>query len=143
MICFCLYLSFLLLFASLNCAMSVHLNIRKFRENNDISRTDMSKLLGLTLNGYGKIERGEVDISIKRLYEIAEILKLSVLDFFDEKDSLLESMTCSCKTKGSNDTADPRDGGDGFDSQMYIEYLEQRILWLKIRLGAKFNGEED
>lgn len=121
--------------------MSVHLNIRKFRDNKDISRTDMSNLLGLTLNGYGKIERGEVDISVKRLYEIAGILELSVLDFFSEKDLLIETMTCSCNKKGSMNTVELKDGEIGFDTQLYIEFLEQRIAWLKSKLAAKFNGE--
>ncbi|MEY4710453.1 MAG: hypothetical protein RIS28_1585 [Bacteroidota bacterium] len=46
--------------------MSVHLNIKKIRELKGIARNDMASMLGITLNGYGKIERGEVDISINR-----------------------------------------------------------------------------
>jgi transcriptional regulator with XRE-family HTH domain len=33
--------------------------------------------LNLSPSGYGKIDRGEVDLTISRLFEIAEVLKVS------------------------------------------------------------------
>lgn len=61
-------------------------NLRKIREIKGIKQESVAKQLGLTTNGYGKIERGETSLNIKRLEEIAEILGVNALDImqFDE-----------------------------------------------------------
>ena len=61
-------------------------NLRKIREIKGIKQESIAKQLGLTTNGYGKIERGETSLNIKRLEEIAEILGVNALDImqFDE-----------------------------------------------------------
>jgi len=38
----------------------------------------MAEKLGMTVNGYGKIERDESDVSFTRLNQIAQILEISV-----------------------------------------------------------------
>jgi len=61
-------------------------NLRKIREIKGIKQESIAKQLGITTNGYGKIERGETSLNIKRLEEIAEILGVNALDVmqFDE-----------------------------------------------------------
>lgn len=61
-------------------------NLRKIREIKGIKQESVAKQLGLTTNGYGKIERGETSLNIKRLEEIAEILGVNAIDImhFDE-----------------------------------------------------------
>ncbi len=61
-------------------------NLRKIREIKGIKQESVAKQLGLTTNGYGKIERGETSLNIKRLEEIAVILGVNALDImqFDE-----------------------------------------------------------
>ena len=51
----------------------------------------MAKKLGLSLNGYGKIEREETELTINRLSEIAQILEVKVFDLlgFDENKVFL------------------------------------------------------
>lgn len=55
-------------------------NIRKIREWKGMKQDFVAKSLGLTTNGYGKIERGESTINIERLNQIADILKVNVFD---------------------------------------------------------------
>ena len=38
----------------------------------------MASDLGLSLSGYAKLERNETDITVSKLYKVAEILKVSV-----------------------------------------------------------------
>ena len=47
----------------------------------------MAQSLSLSLNGYGKIERDEVEITINRLEDISKILEIDLLQIlgFDEK----------------------------------------------------------
>ncbi len=61
-------------------------NLRKIREIKGIKQESIAKQLGITTNGYGKIERGETSLNIKRLEEIAQILGVNALDVmqFDE-----------------------------------------------------------
>ena len=61
-------------------------HLRKIREIKGIKQESVAKQLGLTTNGYGKIERGETSLNIKRLEEIAVILGVNALDImqFDE-----------------------------------------------------------
>ena len=61
-------------------------NLLKIRALKGIKQESVAKQLGLTTNGYGKIERGETSLNIKRLEEIAVILGVNALDImqFDE-----------------------------------------------------------
>ena len=53
-------------------------NIKKFRELKNITRDYMAAELEMSLSGYGKMERGEVDMSVSKLYKISSILNVSV-----------------------------------------------------------------
>ncbi len=53
-------------------------NIRKFRELKNITREHMANDLEMSLSGYAKIERGETEITVQKLYRIAEILDINV-----------------------------------------------------------------
>jgi transcriptional regulator with XRE-family HTH domain len=53
-------------------------NIKKFRELKNVTRDQMAAELDMSLSGYGKLERGEVDITINKLYKISDILEVSV-----------------------------------------------------------------
>jgi transcriptional regulator with XRE-family HTH domain len=53
-------------------------NIKKFRELKNITREELADKLEMSLSGYSKLERGEVDITLTKLYRIADILEVSV-----------------------------------------------------------------
>ena len=53
-------------------------NIKKFRELKNMTRDEIADSLGITVGAYGKIERNETDITITRLFRIAEILQVEV-----------------------------------------------------------------
>lgn len=59
--------------------------IRKIREHQDYSQSNMADELGIEPGTYAKIERGETDVQVTRLYAIAKILKVNVIDFFQDK----------------------------------------------------------
>jgi transcriptional regulator with XRE-family HTH domain len=60
-------------------------NIRKIREMNNLTRDYVAGELQMSTSGYGKIERGEIDLTISKLYKIAAIFGVSVTDllFFE------------------------------------------------------------
>jgi len=53
-------------------------NIKKLRELKGYTREVMADELNLSVSGYGKIERGEVEFSIKKIFEIAHILNTDI-----------------------------------------------------------------
>lgn len=61
----------------------IYANIKSFRELKHITREQMASDLNMSLSGYAKIERGEVDVPISRLYEIAQILEVDVQQILD------------------------------------------------------------
>lgn len=67
--------------------MTLGNKIRFFRTLKNLSQENMADLLGLSLTGYAKIERGETDMTISRLEQIAEVIgvKLEDITSFDEK----------------------------------------------------------
>lgn len=68
--------------------MSVHEKIRLVRQLKGWSQEDVASKLGMSPNGYGSIERGETDVNLSRLEQIAGIfgIKLSDLMELNEKN---------------------------------------------------------
>lgn len=55
-------------------------NIKKIRVLKNLSREFVSEKLNMSSSGYGKIERGEIDLTISKLYKISDVLQVSVHD---------------------------------------------------------------
>lgn len=53
-------------------------NIRKVRQEKKISQEKLALMCGLNRSYMGRIERGEVNITLEKLYLIASILKIDV-----------------------------------------------------------------
>lgn len=58
-------------------------NIELVREAKKLSRETVAKKLGMNVSNYGKIERGEVSLTIDRLYELAAIFKMPPEDILN------------------------------------------------------------
>jgi len=50
-------------------------NLRKIRENKDLTQEELAVKADLSANYYAKIERGEINITFKTLQKIAVALK--------------------------------------------------------------------
>ncbi len=68
-------------------------NIRKIRILLDIKQAVMAKMLNLSVNFYGKMERNEVDIKPERLRQIAKIFKVDII-YIENFKHLLETIRC-------------------------------------------------
>lgn len=53
-------------------------NIRDMREDRQLTQADMAEKLSMSVTGYAKLERGESQIRVERLQQIAEILETNV-----------------------------------------------------------------
>ena len=80
-------------------------NIRKIRELRNYTQEYMADQLGLSVSGYGKIERSDSDINLSRITQIAEILNVSrtaLLEFNSE--DMLKSLDEENSGKSNNST---------------------------------------
>lgn len=57
---------------------NVYLNIRKIRELKSLTREYVAEEIKMSMSGYGKIERGEVDLTLSKLIKISKVLDVSI-----------------------------------------------------------------
>lgn len=63
--------------------MKIHEKIRSIRKSKGWSQEKMAEKLELSVNGYANIERGETDVQVSRLEQIAETFGMELLEFFN------------------------------------------------------------
>lgn len=64
--------------------MQVHDIIRKLREEKRWSQEEMASRVGMSKNGYAKVERGESRPSLDRLEKITQVLGIEMTELFNE-----------------------------------------------------------
>lgn len=74
---------------------NVYINIRKIRELKNMTREYVAEELKMSMSGYGKIERGEVDLTVSKLTEISKVLDVSMEFIFKFDVSLFFNDTKS------------------------------------------------
>jgi DNA-binding XRE family transcriptional regulator len=57
-------------------------NLKKFREEKNLTQEQLAKLLGYTVFGYRKIEQGQRGLPIHKALKAVEILGCSLEDIF-------------------------------------------------------------
>ena len=72
------------------------------RELRDWSQEEMAQKLGMSTNGYAKIERGEVRLNIPKLEQIAAVLGIDVLDLMAINDKSIVYLVNENSTHSSN-----------------------------------------
>jgi len=71
--------------------MKIGQNIRKIRELNDLNQEALAEMLGMSAVAYGRIERNETDITLKRIDQIAKVLNTNIetlLNFDSNKHTI-------------------------------------------------------
>ncbi len=66
--------------------MSINEKIRLIRESKGLTQEEVADKLQMSGNGYGDIERGETDIKMSRLFQLAELFEMKPSDFFEPSD---------------------------------------------------------
>ncbi|MCM0060430.1 MAG: helix-turn-helix transcriptional regulator [Algoriphagus sp.] len=106
-------------------------NIRKFRELKSVTRESLADELGMSLSGYSKLERGEVEITLSKIYKIAEILEVSLEQLLNFDISQVFNVSHNQQVQGLGNKANVINYyGDDYRDK-YIKVLEQEIDRLK------------
>lgn len=116
--------------------MVVHEKIKFFRQAKNWTQEEVAEKLGLSPNGYGSIERGETDINLSRLEQIAKLfaIKPSQLFDFDEK-------TVFNLTTGTNNTSHTQNNPT--NCSIYACSPESVQLKIDLEKQQLLNAEKD
>jgi transcriptional regulator with XRE-family HTH domain len=61
------------------------LNLKKLRNNCNLSQEDLANDCDISISQIGRIERGEINTTISTLFVLAKALNIKVRDLFDFK----------------------------------------------------------
>lgn len=101
--------------------------IKKFRELKNISRETMAAEIDMSLSGYGKVERGEIDLTLSRIQKIAEVLKVDLQQVLNFDATQVFNITNNKSVQGVNNT---HIHSDEYRDK-YIQKLEEEIELFK------------
>jgi transcriptional regulator with XRE-family HTH domain len=71
--------------------MSVHEKIKRVRQLKGWSQEEVANQLGMSPNGYGSIERGETDVNLSRLEQIAALFNMKLADLLELNEKIVFS----------------------------------------------------
>ncbi|WP_396156924.1 helix-turn-helix domain-containing protein [Flavobacterium sp.] len=108
-------------------------NIKKFRELKGITRDDIAGELEMSVSGFSKIERGEIDLTLSKLDKIANIIGVSVSQIlnFDATNIFNVSNNKTVNSIGTDNNITNQNEGNY--TEKYIQKLEEEIELLKKR----------
>lgn len=105
-------------------------NIKKFRELKNITRDELADKLEMSLSGYSKLERGEVEITLTKLYRIADILEISVSQILNFDASQIFNVSNNQVINGFEVKEQINNYNDEYKDK-YIKMLEAEVERLK------------
>ena len=106
-------------------------NIKKLRELKSITRETMCEKLELSMSGYSKIERGETDLTISRVQQIAEILEVDLSQILNFDASQIFNISNNKVVQGTGAKAESIHFHGDDHKEKYIKMLEEEIVRLK------------
>lgn len=69
--------------------MEINEKVRTLRELNKMSQEEMAAKLGMSTNGYAKIERGKRRLDIPKLEQIAAVFGIDIVDLMEVDKSVV------------------------------------------------------
>ncbi|WP_185731329.1 helix-turn-helix domain-containing protein [Larkinella rosea] len=69
---------------------NIYENIRSFRAEKGLTQEDMAEKLGINQGSYARLERGETELTLKRLDQIAAIFEVDGTQIIQKGENLLE-----------------------------------------------------
>ena len=105
-------------------------NIKKFRELKNLTRDEVAEKMEMSLSGYSKLERGDVELSISKLYKLAEILDVDVSQILNFDASQVFNVSNNNVVNGVEIKEQHHHYPDEYKDK-YIKMLEAEIERLK------------
>jgi transcriptional regulator with XRE-family HTH domain len=118
--------------------MDIGNSIKKYREQKELSREIVAREMEMSLSGYSKIERNEVDLTISKVQKIAQVLGVDISQILNLDATQIYNVTgnqfaqglVGAKSETMNFYADEY-------KDKYIKMLEAENASLKLQLKSK------
>lgn len=118
-------------------APNIYENIKRFRELKNISRQQMAADLDLSLSGYAKLERGEIDVTLSRINQIANLLGVDASQLLNFDTSQIFNLTNNQLVQGVGTKANTVHYHTDEYLVKYVKVLEGEIERLKLEIGKR------
>ncbi len=105
-------------------------NIKKFRELKNFTREVMADKLEMSVSGYSKLERGDVELTVNKLFKIAELLEVSVSQILNFDASQIFNVSNNHVVNGVEVKEQHNHYIDEYKDK-YIQLLEAEVERLK------------
>ena len=102
--------------------MNIHEKLSSARKKRHWSQKNMAAKLGMSVNGYAKIERGETRIYNPNLKKIVDLLGLEMLELFTEDDAQIKIINTNKKVNTYE--SKPNKKSTLFDINLKLESLQ-------------------
>jgi len=76
--------------------MQTHEKLKEIRQRHHLTQDEFAEKVGLAVNTYGKIERGETDIKTAKLKEIAKIMNVDPKELIDSNEKTVLNFAENC-----------------------------------------------
>lgn len=115
--------------------MELHEKISFLRGLKGWSQEEMAEKVGMSLNGYAKIERGETDVQISRLRKIAELFGIELTSLFNFDGNKILNLALAYENNSFNTytgDSNPKICQHEIEKlQLMIEHKDKEIEYLK------------
>ena len=120
-------------------SMKIGNKIKKIRELKNYTQEYMAQSLNISLNGYGRLERDEVEITVNRLEDIAKVLDMDLLQVlgFDENKFFNISYSHNHNHNQNNHALAIIQNDEGF--KMLITHLQEENKDLRSQINRLLN----
>ncbi|MDD2724894.1 MAG: helix-turn-helix transcriptional regulator [Methylovulum sp.] len=105
--------------------MKINEKIRFVRQLRELSQEDMAEKLGLSLNGYANIERGDTDVQMSRLEQIAQIFGMDLLELFNYGERIVN---CAFSIGDNNPVSNAGNHYTGDAKETQFELQKQQLI---------------
>ena len=105
--------------------------IKFMRQAKELSQEQMAEKLGLSLNGYANIERGETDVASSRIQQIAEVLDSDFMELVNFGERNVVFLTGSGNYNFSHISHDTTHSNELEKAHIIIEAQQTEITYLK------------
>ena len=85
--------------------MSVNEKIKLVRQAKGLTQEAVAEKLGMSVTTYGDIERGDKDLKLSRLQDIADALDIKASELLDLNDKSILNINLNRKYKGDNNVS--------------------------------------
>ena len=111
--------------------MSVNEKIKLVRQAKGLTQEAVAEKLGMSVTTYGDIERGDKDLKLSKLQDIADALDIKASELLDLNDKSILNINLTRKSKGDNNIS------VYFSSDAEIEKLQMQLEMKDKELAMK------